>query len=61
MHELYCVICILLSAFIGWCFEFFVTVTIIIIHRLIFINDALCRRMEIIKEPVMFGTNYEGN
>ena len=62
VHELYCVICILLSAFVGWCVEFVVTVTgIIITHRLTLINDVLCRRIKIIKEPVMFGTNYEDN
>jgi len=68
VHELYYVICILLSAFVGWCIEFVVTVMsiiiiiiIIIIHRLILINDSLCRCMKIIKEPIMFGMNYEDN
>lgn len=58
-HKLYCIICILLSAFVGWCIEFIVVIMSIIINRLILNNDALCTRMKTIKEPVMFGMNYE--
>jgi len=52
-------ICILLSAFVGLCIEFIVTVTsiiiiIIIINGLILINGALCRRVKTIKEPETF-------
>jgi len=48
-----------LSAFVGWCIEFIVVIMSIIINRLILNNDALCTRMKTIKEPVMFGMNYE--